>query len=201
MGHPDAPVRVELFTDFECRFCAEVHRSLVGLARQYPARVRLEHHDYPLDRSCNPTVGPGFHAHACRAARFARCAALQGRFWDFTARVFDDQGALAADDLLDHGRQLGLDVEALAVCVDQARVDAAIQDDIRLGSQRGVTGTPTAFLSLRGEAPERITGLRPRAIWEARVEQLIDRANRAPARPAGGRPPAAPGRSERRRAP
>lgn len=201
MGYPDAPVLVELFTDFECRFCAEVHRSLVGLARQYPARVRLEHHDYPLDQSCNPAVGPGFHTHACRAARFARCAARQGRFWDFTARVFDDQSALSADDLLDHGRQLGLDLEALAVCVDQAQVSAAIQDDIRLGSRRGVTGTPTAFLSLRGQAPERITGLRPREVWEERVERLIDRANHAPARPARARPPAAPPRSEHHPAP
>lgn len=177
IGHPDAPVAIDHFTDFECPHCAQVQRVLVGLARRYPAQVRLRHRDFPLDSDCNRTVKGVFHSNACRAALFARCASLQGRFWVFAAQVFSYQRALSKDDLLGHGRQLGLDVEALAACVDLPAPRRALQEDIEEGIQRQVTGTPTTFLSLSGEPVETVVGKRSREWWELRVGRLIDRVN------------------------
>jgi protein-disulfide isomerase len=177
IGHRNAPVTIEHFTDFECPHCASVHGYLVTLARQYPARVRLRHRDYPLDSSCNRMVKQVFHRSACRAALFARCASLQGRFWEFAAQVFGSQRALSKADLLGHGRQLGLDVEALVACLDLPTSRRALQEDIQEAIRRKVTGTPTTFLLLDGKLVERVVGVRSREWWEHRVGRLIDRVN------------------------
>lgn len=179
MGSGSAPVHLDNFTDFQCPYCAQVHRVLIKLAQRYPTRVRLQHHDYPLESACNRKITASYHTHSCRAAYFARCAAQQGRFWDFASRVFDDQIALGHDDMIDHGRQLGLDLEALATCVTVPDTLQAVNDDVELAIRRKVSGTPTTFVTVRGQVVETVVGSRTEEWWEKHVEQAIDQANAA----------------------
>jgi len=175
MGHDDAPVKIDHFTDFACPYCARVHQTLVRLARRYPSLVRLQHHDFPLDASCNRRVTTSFHPDACRAARFARCAGRQGKFWEFASEVFRNQIALGQDDLVDVGRQLGLDLEHLTTCVMLPDTQQAVDDDVELGIRLNVTGTPTSFIAVDGRTAETVVGGQSDGWWERKVEQLIGR--------------------------
>jgi hypothetical protein len=49
------------------------------------------------------------HPHAITAARGARCAGEQGKFWDMHKRLFANQAALAVKDLVNQAKQLELD--------------------------------------------------------------------------------------------
>ena len=76
LGAADARVVVQMWSDFECPFCAEEHPVLREMLRVYAGKVRLVWHDYPLP----------FHAHARLAANAGREAYAQGgaeAFWSF----------------------------------------------------------------------------------------------------------------------
>ena len=86
LGAPDAKVVVQMWSDFECPFCAEVHPVLTEMLRVYAGKVRLVWHDYPLP----------FHAHSRLAANAGREAYAQGgaaAFWKFHDAVYGASSA------------------------------------------------------------------------------------------------------------
>ncbi len=77
LGALNAPVVLQMWSDFECPFCARAHPVLSELLRVYAGKVRLVWHDYPLP----------FHSHARLAANAGREAYAEGgavAFWKFT---------------------------------------------------------------------------------------------------------------------
>ncbi|HZC46445.1 MAG TPA: thioredoxin domain-containing protein, partial [Candidatus Acidoferrum sp.] len=93
-GHPsqgakDAPITIVEFTDFQCPFCEKTQSTLKDLRTKYGDKIRIVHMDFPLP----------FHAHALDAAKAARCANEQGKFWEFRDSLFANQGKLAPADL------------------------------------------------------------------------------------------------------
>lgn len=141
LGAAGAPVVIQMWSDFECPFCADVHPVLTELLRAYPGRVRLVWHDYPLP----------FHAHARLAANAGREAFAQGgagAFWKFHDAVYEaplESGQLSVSKLTDLGNKAGLDAARLQVALRTQPYEAHIAQDVNSGNAVGVEGTP-AFL-------------------------------------------------------
>ncbi|MES1176224.1 MAG: thioredoxin domain-containing protein [Myxococcales bacterium] len=139
LGAPNAPVVIQMWSDFECPFCADVHPVLTELLKAYQGRVRLVWHDYPLP----------FHAHARLAANAGREAYAQGgasAFWKFHDAVYEaPEGELTASKLSELGKKAGLDDARFQVALRTQRHDAEIAQDVNIGNAVGVEGTP-AFL-------------------------------------------------------
>jgi protein-disulfide isomerase len=141
LGAPSAPVVIQMWSDFECPFCADVHPVLTELLKAYAGRVRLVWHDYPLP----------FHAHARLAANAGREAYAQGgssAFWKFHDAVYEsppESGELTASKLTALGEKAGLDDARFQVALRTQRHDAEIAQDVNSGNAVGVEGTP-AFL-------------------------------------------------------
>ena len=74
-----APVTIVEFSDFHCPFCRQVQPVLLQMLQKYGHRVRLVYKDMPID---------GLHPQARGVAEAARCAADQGRFWEFHDKVY-----------------------------------------------------------------------------------------------------------------
>lgn len=145
-GAPRAKARVEIFTDFQCPFCAQLHHLTQQVLKKHPDELQLVHRDFPLDQSCNRVVRRPFHDRSCAAAIFGRCAAEQGRFWHFSSLLFAHQHDLGPPELERLARTAGLDVDKLRACAGRPAVRAAVQQDIEEGIRRGVNGTPTCFI-------------------------------------------------------
>lgn len=82
LGAANAPVVMQMWSDFECPFCARAHPVLTELMRAYAGKVRLVWHDYPLP----------FHAHARLAANAGREAYAEGgaaAFWKFHDAIYE----------------------------------------------------------------------------------------------------------------
>jgi protein-disulfide isomerase len=140
LGAQNAPVVIQMWSDFECPFCAEVHPVLTELLKLYRGRVRLVWHDYPLP----------FHAHARLAANAGREAYAQGganAFWKFHDAVYEapEGGELDASKLSELGKRAGLDDARFQNALRTRRHDAEIAQDVNSGNAVGVEGTP-AFL-------------------------------------------------------
>ena len=139
LGAPSAPVVVQLWSDFECPFCAQAHPVLSELLRVYAGKVRLVWHDYPLP----------FHAHARLAANAGREAYAEGgaaAFWKFHDAVYESPDTeLDATNLEHFAAKAGLDATRFHEGLSTLRHDSEIKQDVALGDSVGVEGTP-AFL-------------------------------------------------------
>ncbi len=150
-GHPvlgpeSAPVTIVEFGDFQCPFCARAEASIKSVREKYGDKVKLVFMDFPLPA----------HNHAMDAARAARCANEQGKFWPFHDALFADQSKLAPADLKATAKRLGLDSKQFDACVDSSKYEAAVRQDEKYGQQLGVDGTPTFYIdgrSLVGAQP------------------------------------------------
>src|SRR5690606_33581738 len=69
----DAPVRISVFSDFQCPFCKLVSEQIPDLARGYEDKVNIQYLFYPLDNACNPELKREMHRFACKAAYLAAC--------------------------------------------------------------------------------------------------------------------------------
>jgi protein-disulfide isomerase len=139
LGAESAPVVVQLWSDFECPFCANVHPVLTEMLRVYAGKVRLVWHDYPLP----------FHAHARLAANAGREAYAQGgaaSFWRFHDAVYGSPVAvLTAGNLERFASKQGLDPARFHESLTSLRHNGEIDQDVHSGDSVGVEGTP-AFL-------------------------------------------------------
>ena len=167
-GREDAPVTLEIFTDFECPFCARLHQITHELLLRNKDRLRLVHRDYPLDQSCNRAVRRPFHQRACVAALYARCAAAQGKFWSYASLLFQRR-AFDRASLDHHARVAGLAHGHLQACLRATDARQAVLEDVEEGIRRKLAGTPTAFLNGEQIRDKRMNDP---SFWQ----ELIDRA-------------------------
>ena len=139
LGAPSAKVVVQMWSDFECPFCADVHPVLIELLRLYAGKVRLVWRDYPLP----------FHAHARLAANAGREAYAQGgakALGNFHDAIYDaSKPRLDAEGLEGFAAKAGLDPTRFREALGTQRHDAEIKRDFDAGNALGVEGTP-AFL-------------------------------------------------------
>lgn len=89
------------------------------------------------------------------AAEASHCAQDQDRFWEYHDLLFTNQsgrdaGAFSRENLLNFARQLNLDVEAFATCVDTNKYRDFVLISREQGRQVGVQGTPTLFVNGQG---------------------------------------------------
>ncbi len=161
-GPASAPVTIVEFTDYQCPFCHRAQGVMDEVLQQYAGKVRLVHLDFPLDG----------HPGAVPAARAARCAGEQGKFWEYHRSLMTAPGALDDADLKGRAASLRLDAASFGSCLSSDRHDAAIHASVEKGAGLGVTGTPAYFVNGR-----MISGARPLASFAEVIDaELVTRA-------------------------
>ncbi len=138
-GPADAPVVIVEFSDFECPYCQQATATMDALLARYPDEIRFVYKDFPLPN----------HPHAFKAAEAGHCAHEQGEFWPFHDKLFAAQDALDIDSLKAYADDLGLDADAFAACLDEARHAESVNADMAAGRRLGASSTPTLFVNGR----------------------------------------------------
>lgn len=129
------------FADFQCPHCREFAHSIDAVLERFGDRVRVYYRQYPLPS----------HPNAMTASLASLAAHRQGMFWQFHAKVFENQAALnAATDplplLLGWAEEIGLNTQRLQADMADPAVAALVQADLRAGTDAGLQGTPTLFI-------------------------------------------------------
>jgi protein-disulfide isomerase len=160
MGPANAPITLVEFLDYQCPYCHRVQGVVEQVMRQFPGKVRFVHRDFPLD---------DIHPQAMNAARAARCAGEQGRFWQYHKRLLVEPGH---DDqnLRMKATAEGLDEKKFQACLADGRYDASIRQATDQGRQLGVSGTPTFFVNGR-----RLVGIRSAEDFVKVIEEELKR--------------------------
>lgn len=169
-GDPSAPVTVMEFADFQCPACQSFAlrvKPQVNLRYVDPGQVRFVFHDFPLSQ----------HPNAFLAARAARCAQDQDRFWEYHDHLFQNQGSWSPDSsptgrFVDYAEELGLDAETFEGCLRSDRHAELVTANIHLGQQLGVPGTPAVYVSRGGGMVSRVQSFDLQTIDRAVQEAL-----------------------------
>jgi len=143
-GSAEAPVTVQVFSDFQCPFCGRLEEALRAVRAHYGERVRIVWRDYPLSS----------HAFALPAAEAAREAFAQrgnDGFWAFHTLLFAhqrDTGGLDRPALERYARQVGLDLPRFRRALDGNVHAPAIRADMAALQGTGLRlGTPTLLVN------------------------------------------------------
>jgi len=169
-GSPSAPIKLEVFTDYQCPSCRSFYEGTLKqlIASDYitGGKVYLVHHDFPLQA----------HMYSGVAARWANAAAKIGRFHEAEAALYDNQDAWQANGDIAKYMAAALSpvdfkrAEALVKgCESPApqstndrsnpltkdphpcQLDYAVADDVELGYKIPVQATPTYVITNKGQ--------------------------------------------------
>jgi protein-disulfide isomerase len=135
-GPMDAPVTLVEYGDYQCSYCGEAYGIVKRLEDRLSGHFRFVFRNFPLTR---------MHPQARAAADLAEAAGLQGKFWQMHDRLYENQDALDAPDLVRYARELHLDEAKLQTSFGEA--DRHVLADYEGGERSGVQGTPTFFIN------------------------------------------------------
>jgi protein-disulfide isomerase len=138
-GDGGAQIALIEYADFECPYCGQYEREVFPqLFADYieTGKIKYFYRDLPLE----------MHPHAMIAARAARCAGEQGRFWEMHDSLFAKQNLLRNADMPGRAEELGLDKEKFAECLSSNRYTDEINQSASEAHKMGINGTPTFFV-------------------------------------------------------
>lgn len=162
LGNPQAPVKVVVFSDFECPYCAKVGILLEYVLEHNPETVQVIYKQFPLS----------FHKNAQKAAIASLAAQNQGKFWTMHDLLFQNSKELTGEKIEALAKEAGLDMERFNKDLTNTDLIEQVGQDITDGRLAGVRGTPTIFVNgriLHERSPEGLQALIDREL--ARIQK------------------------------
>ncbi len=161
-GPADAAVQIVEFADYQCPGCGHFATNVSRVLRaEYvdSGRVRFEYYDYPIYSA---------HPHAFLAARAARCAGDQDRYWEMHDMLYARQQEWSRnrtppiERFSGYAQAVGADVADFDECLGSDRHAETVTANGLLGDQLGIRSTPTIFINGRnvGEAWSDVAAMR-----------------------------------------
>jgi protein-disulfide isomerase len=150
-GDENAAITIIEFGDYQCPGCgmfAQQVKPQIELLLVEAGKAKFVFYDFPIT---------SIHPNAFLAARAARCADDQDRFWDYHDNLFRNQNrwaalANAAGLFEEYARTLEMDDGAFSACLNSDQHAALVTANMMLGEVLGVPSTPTILIEYEGSA-------------------------------------------------
>lgn len=160
----DAPVRMTVFSDFQCPMCKKMSELTEKLIEKYKGKINVQYVFFPLDNACNPDINRAFHPYACKAAYLAACSPEE--FAQIHNYIFENQESLSDQFLNDAAKKFNLEE-----CFKNSSTKSTVVEVMGNAKKYNITSTPTSILNGR-----KIEGAIPVESFEILIEELINRA-------------------------
>jgi len=164
-GPENAPVTIVEFSDYQCPACRRSHELVRQLRQSYGNQVRWVFKDFPM---------PG-HQWARTAALAARCAAEQGKFWEYQDLLFASSEELTPSRLTQLARKLDLRMEPFSQCLELGKFQARIDRDIEQAKKLGFDTTPTFVINNRV-----VSGAPPADRFRQIIDEELEKISKNP---------------------
>ena len=138
----DAPIRVSIFSDFQCPMCRALKDYLAVAMKPYQDAINVQFYFYPMDDSCNYQIPVGYGPHplACQASRLAACQ--KENFVEIHDWIFDHQDDLSIPFLEARAKELDLQD-----CYHSKVSRQPIKDHLAISQNFNVRGTPLLIIN------------------------------------------------------
>lgn len=147
LGSPNAPVAMEVFSDFQCPACKGYYETVwQKLIENYvnTGKVYLVHRDFPLP----------MHAYSRVAANYANAAASIGKYTVVERALFDSQESWEQSGDVDGAVAkvlTAVEMRKVRALVKTDAFKAEIDKDIERGHMFNVSQTPTTIFHAKGQ--------------------------------------------------
>jgi len=187
-GPENAPIRLVVFSDFQCTDCQRIEGEIRQLlAERDDLSVSAKH--FPMCTMCNPYMGDrNLHPNACWAARAAETAGIlrgDDGFWQMYHWLFDRGGSFTDAELNVGLQELGYDQRQFLTIMQGEETLKRVKADIDEAVGLGIFYTPMIFINgveLKGwTAPNAVR----------RMVEQVAATNPQPAPPTADQPPSA----------
>lgn len=173
-SNPKAPILIEVFSDYQCPACRRYYlETMRPVIADYAVtgKACVVYYEFPLD----------IHQHARQAARYGQAAGrLGGEKWiQVTDALYYYQAQWSIGGQLDPVLAKALSEKELAQVKDWAgdpKLEETINRDVALGRSRGITGTPTTFVTVNGKTEKLPTGIIQYPILRRYLDNLLAQA-------------------------
>ena len=147
---PDKKNILVEYSDFQCPSCKSAHDFLKTVEASGSAdfditkKVTFVYRYFPLYQ---------IHDKAKISAYVAEAAGIQGKFWEMSDLLFDNQQSWSASNdpqkeyFLNYAKELKLNIDQFKKDSDSTDVKNRVAEDLREAEQIGVNSTPTFFLN------------------------------------------------------
>lgn len=136
----DAPIRISIFSDFQCPFCGKLATSLHDTIQRYKGKINIQYFFYPMDNECNSDMQGPMHPVACKAAYLASC--VPEKFAEVHDRLFELGPDLDATFLADYAKKLKIEA-----CYNDPKTRERVIESVNIARQFRVKATPTLLIN------------------------------------------------------
>lgn len=168
-GSPNAPLTMELYTDYQCPACQRFFLDVLPqVISDYvnTGKLRLIHRDFPLP----------MHAYSKLATRYANAAGQLGLYDVVATQIFKTQAEWEQNGNIDSEVAKVVPPGAMQKIRELVKSDAHLDDtvtaDVALGNQDRLNQTPTIIIVNHGRR-QKIDGPVPFPILKSYLDQLL----------------------------
>ena len=146
-GSKNAPITMEVFSDFQCPACKQLYKTTNQLLLDNYVntnKLYLIHRDFPLP----------MHAYSKIAARYVRAASQLGKSEQAEKALFDNQEKWEQSGDVDGilaGSLSSADMTKIRAVAKGTTLDGVIEKDVTLGKGYNVNQTPTTIIHYKGQ--------------------------------------------------
>lgn len=141
LGDIKAPIKIVEFSDLECPFCKDFHKTMLQVMTQYAStnQVAWIYRHFPLDQ---------LHSKARKEAEAAECAFNLGgndKFWSYITKVFEttpSNNGLDPAQLPIIAKNIDLDQTAFIQCQTSGATASVVEAQYQDATASGGNGTP-----------------------------------------------------------
>jgi protein-disulfide isomerase len=183
MGDPNAPVKIEEFSDFQCPYCKDFHDQTESqIVETYVTTGKVLFTYRSTGNWVSGNIGGG-KTESEDAAKAAYCAGDQNKYWEMHATLFgnvlgEDAGSFTSRRLVALAQTIsGLDMKQFNDCYNSNKFKDQVDQDFNDAKAAGVTGTPSFVLSYTDASGKTITkmieGAQPFDVFQKEIEAAL----------------------------
>ena len=169
LGSPDAPVTMVEFGDYQCTNCNRYfHNTEHDVLQNYveTGKLKIIFIDFAF-------IGPD----SLVAAQAAHCAQEQGKYWEYHDELYsnwdgENTGWASKDNLKKFTVNVDLN-KSFNECLDSSKYASKVTNNISIGRQLGVTGTPTFILFKSTGDAQKIVGAQPYSTFNTVLDSML----------------------------
>jgi protein-disulfide isomerase len=173
-GNPNAPIRIDEYSDFQCPYCARFYKDTEAQLMESYVTDGTVYFVYN-------TFGEFIGSESSSAAEAAYCAGDQGKFWEMhdiilSNQAGENQGGFADRRLKQFAETLELDMTKFESCFNANTYKDTILQDGKDGIAGGVKATPSFVMSytVNGEVKTKLLeGAQPFDTFKQEIEAAL----------------------------
>ena len=181
-GDPNAPIKIEEFSDFQCPFCERFFKETEHLLIEHYVNTGKVQFVYrSMGNWVSQNIGSA-RTESQDAALAAYCAGDQGNFWEmhdalFTNVLGEDAGSFTDRRIAAIAEKIGLNMGEFNSCYNSGKYEDQVQQDLKDAQAANISGTPGFLVTytVNGETKTKlIEGAQPFSTFQVELEAILN---------------------------